>query len=89
MKIWLDDVRPPPDDTWTWAKDSESAISLLRYSIEPITEVSLDYDLGLYDTGEPVAVYLATLAYLRPQIIVHIHSMNPVGRKRLEAALRI
>ena len=86
MRIWLDDVRPPPGDSWTWAKTSDEAIALLRYTEEPIEEISLDHDLGLYDTGIPVAEYVANM--VDPPLLVFIHSMNPVGRKRMAAILK-
>lgn len=89
MKIWLDDVREPPDDTWTWAKKSQEAISYLRFSPVPVTEVSLDYDLEGFDTGYPVARYLSTVVMREgePKYIVRIHSMNPVGAERMEHEL--
>ncbi len=43
-KLWHDDVRPPPDDTWTWAKtNAEAELALTVLEIE---ECSLDHDLG-------------------------------------------
>lgn len=88
MKIWLDDVRQPPDDTWVWVKESEAAVSLLRYTEKEIEAVSLDHDLGLYDTGVPVAEYLGRMVSAPyRKTAVYIHSMNPVGVQRLLAAL--
>lgn len=56
MKLWHDDCRPPPDDTWTWARTNESAkMYLLTDSVD---EASLDHDLGLHgvDPGNPAAI---------------------------------
>lgn len=49
MKIWLDDVRRPPDESWTWAKnvsDAKTAVSYAMASGRVIEEMSLDHDLG-------------------------------------------
>lgn len=84
MKIWLDDVREPPDNSWTWARSSAAAIALLTYPGEPIESISLDHDLGTWDTGMPVARFIAGMQ-MRPKVL--IHSMNPVGRANMEAVL--
>ena len=58
MKIWVDDIRTPPDDTWTWHKTSyETLMSLARAKIAVelgreenyIREMSLDHDLGGFE----------------------------------------
>lgn len=82
MKVWLDDVRTPPDDTWQWAKTSDEAIAFLRY--ESVSIISLDHDLGLYDDGKKVARFITTMK-VRPATI--IHSMNPVGAKAMSDIL--
>jgi len=46
-KLWHDDVRRPPDDSWLWARTNEEAMAILRTG--GVTEISLDYDLGLED----------------------------------------
>lgn len=51
MKLWVDDLRPPPDDTWVWSKTSQNAIdTLMLAGLGEITEISLDHDLGGDDT---------------------------------------
>lgn len=44
MKLWLDDERLPPDDTWVWAKTAPDAIEHLKSGV--VVEVSLDHDLA-------------------------------------------
>ncbi len=44
MRLWLDDLRPPPDGTWVWAKNAAQAIRLLED--HQVTEASLDHDLA-------------------------------------------
>ncbi|HEX6621817.1 MAG TPA: cyclic-phosphate processing receiver domain-containing protein [Solirubrobacteraceae bacterium] len=48
MKLWHDDIRPPPDASWSWARTNADAILLLT-AHWPIDECSLDHDLGLHD----------------------------------------
>ncbi|MCZ4653834.1 hypothetical protein O4157_20745 [Gordonia amicalis] len=43
MKLWVDDLRTPPDG-WAWAKTSAEAIGML--TDHAVTEPSLDHDLG-------------------------------------------
>lgn len=44
MKIWVDDIRDAPDDTWVIARTFDDAIRLLEGSTW--TMVSLDHDLA-------------------------------------------
>lgn len=44
MKLWVDDIRAAPDDTWTVARTVTSAIrAIARYDFEVI---SLDHDIS-------------------------------------------
>jgi hypothetical protein len=100
IKIFLDDVRPAPDDTWILCSDPDEVISLLQR--EDVTEISLDHDLGdelLHDkdycnsvkekTGYDVLLWIEaqviTTNYIPPKI--SIHTSNPAARKRMEACL--
>lgn len=47
MKLWFDDIRRPPDDTWFWARTIEDA--KLIVNSHDIQEASLDHDLGLHE----------------------------------------
>jgi len=62
MKIWHDDIRRPPDDSWYWCRTNEEVILLMTRSNFPwytITEISMDHDLGLHneDPDELEAVF--------------------------------
>jgi hypothetical protein len=94
MKIWLDDLRPAPDDSWTWVKTSAEALSLLRdyyaadvglapINSDPITVMSFDHDLGGNDTSRPVMMWLAEYGGDRWPDAVLVHSMNPIGQEYL------
>lgn len=45
-KIWVDDIRRPPDDSWNWARTNDDARELLQR--QPYDIASLDHDLGLH-----------------------------------------
>ena len=48
MKVYLDDLRTPPDG-WVLVQWPEEAIELLETG--EVTELSLDHDLGVDDRG--------------------------------------
>jgi hypothetical protein len=67
MKLWLDDVRLPPEG-WVWAKSYDEAVEILSNLDEELTDASLDHDLAFAGmTFEqmdalPQAVYMKGLA---------------------------
>jgi hypothetical protein len=89
MKVYLDDERPTPPG-WTRAYTGHEAIALL--STGQVTIISLDHDLGLPEAGTGYDVCL----WLEEQVILNgftppeikIHSANPVGRQRMQAAVK-
>lgn len=81
IKLWVDDLRTPPDDTWIWAKTSKQALKILAEI--PIEEMSLDHDLGGDDTTRPIILWLCEHPGSWPDN-VSVHSANPVGRQWLE-----
>jgi hypothetical protein len=87
MRLWIDDLRAPPDDTWTWVQSSAHAIALLE--IQNFDIISFDHDLGGNDTAMRVVDWLDEVMYfgLIPTFEWRIHSANPVGRLNLAIAL--
>jgi len=88
MKLWLDDLRTPPDESWTWVKTSQEAMEMLDTG--SIVEISLDHDLGsdLWN-GYTVACHIENLAHhagIKPPKW-KIHSANPVGAENIARAL--
>lgn len=88
MRVWVDDVRPKPDDYDVWLKNADVTIRTLRTCC--VTHLSLDHDLGDdVKTGYDVAKFIEEAAYkkiLAPLEVV-VHSANPVGRRNIERAL--
>lgn len=89
MRLWVDDERPAPDDSWDVALTSEDAIECLiiarmpRWE-DPLIEVSLDHDLGGDDTGFKVLDWMIAEG-VWPAVLT-IHTANSVARKRMLAA---
>jgi hypothetical protein len=101
MKIWHDDIRNPPDDSWTWARTNEDAICLLQDHYYSVTEISLDHDLGLenedpndleavfkmgpFPEGIDLVDFMCKMDLVPPKVT--IHSWNPIGAHNMAAML--
>lgn len=95
MRVWVDDIRTPPDATWTWCMTSEHAILILEtvktWHENPIEIMSLDHDLGRLaysneeDTTRPVVLWMCENNFWPVSVVVH--SANPVGRIWLEGMI--
>lgn len=46
MKLWVDDIRNAPDDTWQVARSVSAAIRTIARFRDEITEISLDHDIS-------------------------------------------
>jgi hypothetical protein len=87
MKIYLDDVRDPPDSEWVVARRPEDAIRLLEEG--GVELVSFDFDLGM-DGDQELSGY-SVLMWIEEQVVLHdfdppemrVHSANPPGHERL------
>ena len=88
IKLWLDDIRTPPDDSWTWAKTYDEALEYITKNV--VSEISFDHDLGAEQTGYSVAKAIEHHAYygIVSRMVWHIHSANPVGRRNIEQAMQ-
>jgi hypothetical protein len=89
MKLWVDDLRPAPDTSWTWAETSADAIAILslrRFSRRPVEAMSLDHDLGEDDTTRGVVLWMCENEFWPEKIFVH--TQNPVGRDWLEGMIK-
>lgn len=87
MKLWLDDIRIPPEGGWTWVTTVKDAIRCLETGT--VEEISFDHDLGTKDDGCDVAAWIEMMAAAEKmnRIKWSIHSANPVGRQRISQAM--
>ena len=77
MKLWLDDIREPPGQEWTWVKTVEEAKEILRS--QEVSEASLDHDLGEDEPeGRKLVLWMAENDVWPSEELV-IHSGNVVG----------
>jgi hypothetical protein len=81
-RLWLDDVRTPPDDSWTWVKTVADATALMEAG--QVAEASLDHDLGEGVDGRGLPegrtlVYWMAEHQCWPTEAITVHSANPVG----------
>jgi len=99
MKLWLDDERNPRDPfiqsefgsfgDEIWVKSANTAINYLKSGC--ITDISLDHDLGARaGNGQIVADWIEANAFNGSLLKLNwsIHSLNPVGKKKIYQALR-
>lgn len=88
MQLFLDDERQPPAG-WSLVRTAEEAIRVLKHGI--VKRLSLDHDLGTEKTGYDVLLWLEEIVAEDPEFPVPdiiLHTANPVGRARMEAAKR-
>jgi len=88
LKVWLDDIRPLPEDYDVLMLTGEECIELILTGT--VTEISFDHDLGEGINGYEVARKIEELAYFDkiPRIKWHIHTSNPVGLKSIFSAMK-
>ena len=87
-KLWVDDLRTAPDDTWVVAVNSEIAINILishKVLGIPLAVMSLDHDLGGDDTSRRIVLWCCETGFWPDE--VRVHSANPVGREYLEGMI--
>jgi hypothetical protein len=89
LKLWIDDIRNPPDETWEWVTTSDAAIAVLKLFKEmPFIDreaASFDHDLGGDDTTRPVVIWMIENDFKFQNYA--IHSANPVGRDWLNGMI--
>lgn len=90
MKLYVDDIREVPDDSWTLARTVEEAIAHLQTG--EVTELSLDHDMGIdWDTGDDLTTRPIVKWMIDNDVWPAVrmsHSANPFGAKWLEEAMR-
>jgi len=89
MKIFVDDLREPPDTDWIICRNSDSAMEILLHLYDINTpmlleEISLDHDLGGDDNTRYIVNFFCETAWW-PQI--YVHTANFLGRDWLEGTI--
>jgi hypothetical protein len=87
LKLWIDDERPMPDGFDLHAKTYFAAIDFLQK--RKVSFVSFDHDLGESKTGYDVACWIEEAVIFKKfkRIGWDIHSMNPVGSRRIKVVM--
>ena len=86
-KLYVDDLRSPPDDTWVVCRTSEEAKQTIRDDGMP-SFMSLDHDLGGEDTIMLFLHWLADEFYdLGAPPDYQVHSANPIGQQNIVSFL--
>jgi len=103
MKLWVDDIRDAPDESWIVARKVEQAIRLI--ATQTFETISIDHDIENRpddETFKPVAYFigekykgLQELSDFRTGFgtkikvvpTIIIHSINPTGAKEIAAIL--
>lgn len=92
LKLWIDDIRDAPDDSWVVARKVQEAIRLISH--QRFTTISLDHDIENRPSDEtflPVAYFIGEKfnndTFWADELEVIIHSINPVGAKEMQMVL--
>jgi hypothetical protein len=96
-KLWLDDLRDPPDDTFVVARNFEAATSTIKKKGCPLF-ISFDHDLGEVSDGETaptgydlakwiVEMHLEGVITFSEGFSFRVHSANPIGAANISSLL--
>jgi hypothetical protein len=93
MKVWLDDERSPPDDSWTVAKTFPEFVTLWTFHKHKITHIGFDHDLGSLDHRETgyAAVCMVEEDVFNNVVsppVMTCQSDNGPGRRQIDLAIR-
>ncbi len=92
MKIYLDDLRTPPDDTWNVVRNYNDFVNLFNQNYDNVEAISFDHDLGDdpksgYDAAKYVLNFIVdkkrTVGEYKQFPMLTVHSMNPVGARNI------
>lgn len=93
-KIYLDDIRNPPNDTFVIVRSYNEAISyMIKHGCPEY--ISFDHDLGEDSlSGYDLVKWIINEDMKRDFLFIpksfsyHVHSANPVGRENIDKLLR-
>lgn len=90
MRLFIDDLRDPPEGEWTVVRSTAEAIALCRDGVPEF--ISFDHDLGGDDRAFDFVKWMIDQDLDRPGFIpatfdYTIHSANPIGADNIQALL--
>lgn len=98
MKLFVDDIREAPDESWTLVNTISSAVNFIERYYTQVKVISLDHDISYCAKGSvhpspDTFMVVAKFIYLNyeltgarvPKII--IHTSNPDGAKGMASVL--
>lgn len=90
MKLWIDDIREPPEDYDAWARNYDEAIRAINTGVFNV--ISLDHDLGEdsktgYDILCNIERQIAKGGWWIQLPEFRVHSANPVGAANMLRAI--
>ena len=90
MKLFLDDIRKPPDSSWDVVRDYNSFVKYIESNGVPDV-ISFDHDLGLTTysnekTGLDCIKYLIEKNLEIKEYV--LHSANPVGKANMDSLIQ-
>lgn len=86
MKLFVDDLRSPPDDSWVVARSTKEALEICGKTWP--TELSLDHDLGGDDRVMDFLKSFYEMSGNKNIPSWKVHSANPVGRLNIESFMK-
>ena len=98
VRLWVDDMREPPEEGYTWVKDVNGAKKRIErweelYALTGsptlvIELIDVDHDAGFYaHFGGDYIKLLDWLEETGRNYPIRIHSMNPVGVQNMRAII--
>lgn len=96
IKLWIDDMRQPPDMSWLWCRTVNETKSAIRTYERNMWDDTIIIDLN-HDTVDFSAFggdHIEILNWLEREGIVdtgyffHIHSMNPVEIENMRTIIQ-
>jgi len=91
MRLYIDDIRNPKGDFELIARNSDTAINLMRQTGCP-NFISFDHDLGGDDTAMRVVKWMVEMdldhkGWIPDDFTFFVHSANPVGAANIDGYL--
>lgn len=77
LKLWIDNIEEPPDETWEWVTTSEAAIATLDFFSDygmlwcPREAISLTYNLAGDDNTAQVVAWMVKNKFYFDEYAVH------------------